>query len=297
MDNDRSWIGITTVGAIANVLLAAAKTTVGVIGGSAALVADGIHSLSDLVSDAFVVFGVTAAQRPPDDNHAFGHGRYETISALFVALLLLIAGGAIGWHGTTRILRHVSGEPVGVPRNAAIFVALVSIGVKEALFHATRAVGRRTNRQLLIANAWHHRTDALSSVAAFIGISGAVLLGRGWTVLDPIVAVMVSFLVVVVGVRTGVEALREMTDHALTPEECDELFAIIKTVPGVTDPHNLKTRRLGPNVAVEVHFRVPGGMSVSEAHIRATEIESQIRRRFGEASTVITHVEPTIDQR
>jgi cation diffusion facilitator family transporter len=287
-------IGITIIGGIVNVLLAAAKVTVGFLAGSSALIADGIHSLSDLATDAIVLLGVKAARRPPDENHAFGHGRYETVSTLFVGFFLVLAGGTIGWHGVDRAIVIAGGGLVPAPRPIAVVVAAISILAKEVLFRMTRTVGRRQDSPVIIANAWHHRSDALSSVASFLGISGAILLGDRWVILDPVTAMIVAVLVIVVGVRAGVGALREMTDYSLNEEECSELIRIVEDVPGVSDPHNLKTRRLGPVVAVEIHFRVHGGMTVRDGHIRASEVERRIRARFGPATTVITHVEPEI---
>jgi len=287
-------VGITIAGGITNIALSAVKVIGGILGHSAALVADGVHSLSDLVTDAVVIFGVRIARRPPDDNHTFGHGRFETISAFLVGLVLVGAGVLIGWQGVRRAVEIIGGAPVPSPRIVTVVIALGSVVTKEILFHATRRVGRKEHSPALIANAWHHRSDALSSVAAVFGISGAIVLGEGWLILDPITGILVSVLVVTVGARTAVAALREMTDHALSDDECDELVSIVQSVPGVEDPHNLKTRRLGPTVAVEIHFRVRGEMSVNDGHIRATEVERRIRERFGADTTVITHVEPRI---
>ncbi|MFP4152606.1 MAG: cation diffusion facilitator family transporter [Alkalispirochaeta sp.] len=287
-------VGITIVGAIVNIVLSGVKVVGGLAGHSAALVADGVHSLSDLVTDAVVIFGVRIAQRPPDDNHAFGHGRFETVSAFLVGLVLVGAGGLIGSQGVQRAIEIVAGGAVPPPRVATVLIALGSVLAKEILFHVTRYIGRRESSPALIANAWHHRSDALSSVAAVIGITGAIVLGEGWIILDPVTGILVSLLVVSVGGKTAIAALREMTDHALSDDECDELISIVRSVPGVEDPHNLKTRRLGPTVAVEIHFRVRGEMTVYDGHIRATEVERRIRDRFGSDATVITHVEPQI---
>lgn len=291
----RTLIRVTAIGAIVNIVLSIVKVIGGVFGRSSALIADGVHSLSDLVTDAVVVFGVTIARKPPDDNHAFGHGRYETVSAFIVGMILVLAGGAIGWHGVDRAMGVIAGEMLPRPRIGTILVATASVVAKEILFQVTRAVGKRAGSPVLTANAWHHRSDALSSIATMLGISGAVFLGERWVVLDPATAILVSLLIIVVGIKTGGAALREMTDHALTDEECAELIEIVSNVPGVSDPHNLKTRRLGPTVAVEIHFRVDGEMSVNDSHDRASEIERRIRRRFGASTTVITHVEPTFD--
>ncbi len=289
-------IGITLIGAVANIILAAGKIVGGIFAFSAALVADGVHSLSDLATDAIVVFGVKAARRPPDDNHTFGHWRYETISALFVGLFLIAAGIAIGWQGVERIGHILEGGAVPPPRSLAVWLAAISIITKEILFRVTRRIGWNQGSTAIVANAWHHRSDALSSVASFFGISGAIIFGDHWVILDPLTAIVVAVLIVYVGARTGVEALREMSDYSLSEEECNELLTIVADVPGVSDPHNLKTRRLGPVVAIEVHFRVRGAMTVRDGHVRATEVERRVRERFGPETRVITHVEPELPQ-
>ncbi len=289
-------IGVTVAGALVNIALAVAKVTVGVLAHSTALIADGIHSLSDLATDAVVLLGVKAAQRPPDENHSFGHGRYETVSALFVGVFLVAAGGLIGWHGVERALFISRGGVVRTPGYAAVVVATASIVAKEVLFRVTWRIGRFYNSPVLVANAWHHRSDAFSSVASLLGVSGAILLGNRWIILDPLTALVVAVLVVIVGVKAAGGALQEMTDHALTAEECADLLDIVADVPGVNDPHSLKTRRLGSVVAVEIHFRVDGGITVREGHLRASEVERRIRERFGPETTVITHVEPEIPQ-
>ncbi|MDA3950783.1 MAG: cation diffusion facilitator family transporter [Spirochaeta sp.] len=286
-------IVVTIIGAFSNVALAVVKVLFGLVGNSAALIADGVHSVSDLVTDAVVLFGVKIARKPPDDNHTYGHGRYETISAFLVGLILVSAGGVIGWHGLRQAIGILDGAVVAPPQLFTLAIAAVSVVVKEILFQLTRTAGRAQNSPVVVANAWHHRSDALSSVATLIGISGAIFLGERWVILDPITAVLVSVLVVVVGLKTAIHALREMTDHALSENECAEVLSIVDAVSGVTDPHNLKTRRLGPTVAVEIHVRVDGEMTVNEAHARASEVERRIRDRFGADTTVITHVEPT----
>lgn len=289
-------IGITLIGAAVNIMLAVGKIVGGIIAFSTALIADGVHSLSDLTTDAIVVLGVKAARRPPDENHTFGHWRYETISALFVGLFLVAAGVTIGWQGFERIRYVLGGGAVPPPRRLAVLIAAISILSKEILFRATRRVGQKRESTAIVANAWHHRSDALSSVASFFGISGAIIFGDRWVMLDPLTAIIVAALIVFVGVRTGIEALREMSDYSLTEDECNDLLKIVADVPGVSDPHNLKTRRLGPIVAIEIHFRVRGAMTVRDGHVRATEVERRIRERFGPETRVITHVEPELPQ-
>lgn len=283
---------ITLAGAVINCLLGGAKITLGILAGSRALVADGIHSLSDLITDGAVLLGLHAASRPPDDNHAFGHGRYETVSALFVGVLLAGAGAGIGWDALQTTLESLRGTIPPPPRLYAAGAALFSILVKEGLYQVTRRAGIASGSPAVTANAWHHRSDALSSLAAFAGIVAAVLLGPSWRVMDSLAAALVAVLIVGVGVKTVVVALREMTDLALPPEECQRILEDVAAVPGVSDPHNLKTRRLGTTVAVEVHFRVDGSITVDAGHLIATTVEARIKERFGPDTRVITHVEP-----
>ncbi|MEX2442390.1 MAG: cation diffusion facilitator family transporter [Alkalispirochaeta sp.] len=286
----------TLIGAAVNILLSVLKLAVGVVATSGALVADGVHSLSDLVTDAAVLLGIRAAQRPPDTNHAYGHGRYETLAALFVGVMLLAAAVGILLHSWARIADGLAGEILLSPRPVAIIVAAASIVAKEIMFHITRRIGRLGGSPALVANAWHHRSDALSSVATLIGVGGAALLGSRWNVLDPAAAGVVACMIAWVGVQTSLTALREMTDHALPPSDHAVIKRIVLSVPGTSDPHNLKTRRLGSDVSIEVHFRVDGQISVNDGHDIASEVESRIRHEFGESSTIITHVEPTLDR-
>ena len=286
----------TLIGAAVNILLSALNLFVGVVATSGALVADGVHSLSDLVTDAAVLLGVRAAQRPPDTNHAYGHGRYETLAALFVGAMLLAAAVGILLHSGSRIADALAGATLPSPRPVAIGVAATSIIAKEIMFHVTRKIGRSGGSPALVANAWHHRSDALSSVATLVGVGGATLLGARWNILDPAAAGIVAFMIAGVGTNTVITALREMTDHSLPQSDHAAIKAIVLSVPGTGDPHNLKTRRLGSDVSIEVHFRVDGEISVNDAHNIASEVEARIRREFGESSTIITHVEPTLDR-
>lgn len=286
--------GITLIGAISNVLLAALKVTLGIVAGSRALVADGIHSLADLVTDVAVLVGSHAAGRPPDEDHAFGHGRYETLSALFIGFSLAIAGIGVGYDAIRALGEAMQGSLPSRPGIVAAAAALLSILVKEALYHATRRVGFATGSPAVIANAWHHRSDAFSSLAALFGIVTASLLGPEWRIMDSIAALIVAVLVVIVGGQTVWTALREMTDVGLASEECRTILSDVAAIEGVSDPHGLKTRRLGTTVAVEIHVRVDGAISVDEGHEIATRVENRIKQRFGDETRVIAHVEPII---
>ncbi len=283
---------VTLFGAATNVILAATKITVGVVAASHALVADGIHSLSDLVADFTVYWGVRAAGRPPDADHSYGHGRFETLAALFVGVLLLLAGASFAWHAATTVVSALRGAPLAVPGGAAIWVALVSVVAKEALCRVTMRVARKSGSPAVSASAWHHRADALSSVTALLGIAAARMLGRSWALLDPAAAVLVAGAVLWIGLRTVWQAAREMTDEGLSPDEQARIYDEILRVPGVSDPHDLRTRRLGSSVALEVHIRVDSNTTVRRAHDLASEVERRLRVAFGRETQVTTHIEP-----
>ncbi len=283
---------IIASGAVVNIVLAVGKMALGSLAGSRALIADGVHSLSDLITDGVVLIGVRASRRPADDGHAFGHGRYETISALIVGVVLLGAGLLVGRDAAAEILLVTRGGVLLPPEPWAAAVALASVATKEVLFHVTYREGVRTGSLALKANAWHHRTDAISSVAATAGILGAAFAGERWRILDPLAALLVATLIVVVAGQILVRTLYEMTDAALPAEDCEDILRIATAVAGVHDPHGLRTRRLGQTIAVELHFRVDGSTTVEAAHGIASQVERAIRGHFGEDTSVITHVEP-----
>lgn len=283
---------VTIIGAVINLLLSGAKIVIGVVARSNALVADGFHSLSDLLTDSAVLVGLRAARRPADESHSFGHGRFETVAALFVAVALLIAGGAITVNGVLTVVAGVGGADLPQPGAAALVAAAVSVVLKESMYHVTVRIGRQVGSPVMIANAWHQRSDAFSSVGALIGVGAAYVLGPQWRVLDSVAAIVVGLVIVFVGARTGLGSLLEMTDAALSGPECEQILSTIRAVPGVTDPHSLRTRRLGSTVAIEVHIRLDPRANVTQAHRTATIVEDQIRELYGTGTKVITHIEP-----
>jgi cation diffusion facilitator family transporter len=286
-------MAVTLFGALINIFLASAKLAGGFFLRSSALLADGIHSFSDLITDGAVLVGVQAAQRPADDDHAFGHGRYETVSSLFVGVMLIAAGISIGTHAVRQILVLFHGGVLYPPGIEAAAIAGLAIVVKEVLFHITYRAGVARNSPAVVANAWHHRSDALSSIAATAGIAAAATLGDRWIIMDPLAALLVTVMILAVAGKILYQALRELTDAALSEAECDEILSIATAVKGVRDPHGLRTRRLGRTIAVEIHIRVDGETSVYDAHGIASTVEQDIRRRFGSHSSVITHIEPS----
>jgi len=279
--------GVTILGAVANTILVALKATAGLAGGSSVLVADAVHSLSDLVTDILVLFGLRTAAKPPDEEHPYGHGRYETLATVALAGVLLAAAAGIVWDASSRF-----GEP-GRPAMITLWVAALSIAVKETLFHVTLRVGRRYNSSLVIANAWHQRSDALSSVAAFAGILGARM---GFPILDPAAAMVVAALIAKVAVQLLGQAIREVTDTTLERDILQELGAEIHSLPGVVSFHELRARRMGPRLLVDLHVEVEGSTTVSDGHQVAERVRQLVFQKQAGVSEVLVHIDPEPDE-
>ena len=283
---------VTLIGCVVNLLLMCLKAVAGVAGHSAAMISDAVHSLSDFVTDIIVLVFVRVSGRPQDDGHDYGHGKFETIATLFIGLALAAAAVAIVVSGAQKLAAWLQGEELPSPGMFALWAALISIIVKEILYHYTRIRGKKLDSPALVANAWHHRSDALSSIGAAIGIGGAILLGDRWTVLDPLASIVVGAMLVKVAWDLLGPSFRELTDSSLPANTENEMLAIINGVEGVKDPHNLRTRRVGNLIAAEVHIRLDGNLSLAEAHEKASEVERRIKERFGPQSHIIVHMEP-----
>lgn len=289
---ERRIYRVTLYGAIANVLLCAAKLLAGVFGRSSAMIADGVHSLSDLITDFIVIAFVRISSKPQDRGHEYGHGKYETLATTVIGLMLLFVGAGIMWNSLSQILACLNGEQLKSPGWIAFVAAIVSIVVKEALFQYTQREGRRVNSQAVIANAWHHRSDAFSSIGTAIGIGGALLMGQHWTVLDPIAALIVSVLIIHAAIEQLRPSLGELVENSLPEPVEEEICKAILSCQEVSDPHNLRTRKIGNRSSVDVHVRMDGNMPLSEAHKRATEVENKIRQLLGKDTFVMIHIEP-----
>jgi cation diffusion facilitator family transporter len=283
----RASIGVTLMGSVANVILVVVKGAVGLIGGSSVLVADAVHSLSDLASDVVTLFSLRAASKPPDEGHPYGHGRYETLGTALLAVVLVGAAVGIAWDAWSRF-----GEPTE-PAVITLWAAALGIAVKEALFHVTVRVGRRHNSPLVVANAWHHRSDALSSIAALAGIAGARM---GFPILDPAAAVVVAALIVKMAFELLGEAIREITDAALQRDMLHELGAGIRRLPGVVNLHELRARRMGPRVLVDLHVEVDGSTTVSDGHQVAERVRQFVFGEHDGVSEVLVHIDPEPDE-
>ena len=283
---------VTVAGALVNLALSALKLVAGIVGASAAMVADAVHSLSDLVSDVVVLVMVRISSKEIDDSHDYGHGKFETLATVCVSLLLLVVGARLMYRGIKDISFVLDGGELHRPGMIAFWAAIVSIAAKEALFHWTRSVGKKVDSQVMIANAWHHRSDALSSVGAALGIGGAILLGGRWTVLDPVVGCIISIVLIVVAVKMAIPAVAELTEASLPEETEKHITEILEAVPGIRDAHNLQTRRTGPAIVIDVHVLVDAQMSVAEAHELTEKAEEALRSEYGGATQISIHVEP-----
>lgn len=286
---------ITLWGAVVNVVLTAGKIAAGVFGRSAAMVADGVHSLSDLLSDIVVVVFTHISSKEKDNEHSFGHGKFETLATLIVGVILIVVGADLMGKGVRSIFAVIQGQNIPRPGYVALIAAAVSIVSKEILYQFTAKVGKKINSPVVIANAWHHRSDALSSIGALIGIGGAIILGDRWTILDPIASCAISIAIIVVAVKICMPNLAELLDTALPEEIQKEIMATALSVNGVKDIHELKTRRNGISFIIIAHVVVDPAISVVEAHDIATELETALKIRFGQESQINIHVEPGVD--
>jgi len=252
-----------------------------------------VHSLSDFITDIIVLAFVHVSAKPQDVGHDYGHGKYETFASFIIGLALLAAATGIIVSGVAKVIDWAGGEQLAAPGWLALVAAVVSIMVKEVLYRYTVRRGKRLDSQAMIANAWHHRSDAFSSIGAALGIGGAILLGNRWTVLDPLASVVVGGILVKVSIDLLRSSMGELTEHSLSSDVEKEIENIISSFPDVSEPHNLRTRRIGNRIAIEAHVRMDGNTSLTAAHDRATAIEQAIRQRFGQQTHVSIHMEPT----
>lgn len=296
MDNRTKEIQrITSWGALGNVALTILKFLAGLLGGSAAMVADAVHSASDLVSDIIVIVFARISAQGKDKNHDYGHGKFETLATVMVSILLLIVGVEMVKSTYVQVRSVLEGGLLPAPESIALWAAIVSIVTKELLYQWTARVGRRLSSQVVIANAWHHRTDAFSSVGSLIGIGGAMLLGGEWTILDPIVGGVISVVIIVVAVRMVVPALAELTEASLPEETEQRIMDIAHSVDGVNDVHALKTRQCGHYCIADFHIVVAPQMNILVAHDITVEIEKRLRDTFGDEMQINIHIEPSSD--
>lgn len=285
---------VTLSGSLANLVLSLLKLLAGILGRSQAMVADAIHSFSDLGTDIAVLVGIYLASHPKDRSHNYGHGKYETFATLIIAITLLTVGAGIGWHGVENIIAVIKGETLHSPGIVALVAALVSVVVKELLFRYTKRAGDKLNSTSLVANAYHHRSDAYSSLGTGIGITGAIILGEKWAILDPIAAVVVAILILKEALSIGYTSVNDLLEASLPEADQEKILKIATETPGVVNPHNLRTRRIGCTIALDLHIRVDESISVREGHTIAHNVEDCIFREFGSDVICSIHVEPQV---
>ena len=289
----RKIMAVTLIGSLANFLLLVFKFIAGVLGHSSAMIADAVHSLSDFVTDVIVLLFINISSKPKDEGHDYGHGKYETLATTIIGIVLMCVGAGLFWDGVNKVFGfYLGGEQLESPGKIALIAAIISILIKEALYRLTLYVGKKENSQAVIANAWHHRSDAFSSIGTALGIAGAIFLGKDWRVLDPIAAVVVSVFIVKVSIQLLIPCLNDLLERSLPEEIEKEIITIISEDSQIKDPHNLRTRRIGNDFAIEIHIRLQPEMTVREAHVVATGIENRLRAKYGSRTHVAVHVEP-----
>ena len=286
MERNQEIYQVTLVGGVVNVVLLLFKFVAGIVGHSAAMVADAVHSLSDFVTDVIVLVFVHISSKPKDKSHDYGHGKYETLAMTLIGVALLIVAIGIIYSGAMKIIAWMNGEQLEAPGMLALWAALLSVLLKEGVYQYSMVKARQLNSQVVEANAWHHRSDALSSVGTAIGIGGAIFLGQRWTVLDPIASLVVGAFIVKVAVDLLHRGIDDLMEHSLPEDVEEEILRIVGELKGVVDPHDLRTRKIGNRYAIELHILMDGDITLHEAHNKASEVEDLLRARYGEDTHV-----------
>lgn len=293
MERDKKVYRVTLLGSMVNLLLLVFKFVAGVLGHSAAMIADAVHSLSDFVTDLIVIVFVKISSKPEDADHAYGHGKYETLASCIIGLALIVVGVMMGYNAMVKIVDVVkNGTELASPGIIALAAAVLSIVLKEWMFHLTRKVAREVDSPAVEANAWHHRSDALSSVGTAIGIGGAVLLGSKWAVLDPIAALVVSVFIVVQAAKILSDAIGQLMEKSLPRDVEQRICEIVYEEEGTSDIHHLRTRKIGSQISIELHVRMNGYLTLREVHDKSIAIEKRLRAAFGDSTYINLHVEP-----
>ena len=292
MERNREIYQVTLAGGVVNVVLLVFKFVAGILGHSAAMVADAVHSLSDFVTDVIVIVFVHISGKPKDKSHDYGHGKYETLAMTIIGLALLVVAIGIVYGGLMKIVDWWNGQQLEAPGTLALWAALLSVVLKEAVFRYSMVKARQLKSQAVEANAWHHRSDALSSIGTAIGIGGAIFLGQRWTVLDPVASVIVGLFIIKVALYLLRDGIGDLMEHSLPEEIETEILQLAGSVEGIAEPHDLRTRRIGNHYAIELHILMDGNVSLKEAHDKASEVEELLRLRYGADTHIAVHVEP-----
>lgn len=295
MDRTAKVTFVTLVGSVVNIILTVFKIFAGVLGRSTAMIADGIHSLSDLMSDIVVIVFVKISAKGRDKDHDYGHGKFETFATLIISLMLIVVAVNLMSGGINKIRQILDGGEVSSPGMIALWAAVASIVLKEILYRYTIIQGKALNSPMMIANAWHHRSDAFSSVGSLLGIAGAIFLGDKFVILDPITGCVISIFILVMAVKMSVPAIKELLDVSLPDDVEEKIEATAKSVKGVLDLHELKTRREGPGIIMEGHLVLDSEISLKEAHDISKKVEESLRKEFGTETQISLHLEPEDD--
>jgi len=291
-ERERGIYRVTIAGGVINIVLLLFKFIAGIIGNSTAMIADALHSFSDFITDVIIIVFVRISNKPIDKDHNYGHGKFETFATLLIGLVLLVVGLGIAWAGVSDIISVIRGATLESPGMLALVAAIASIVVKESLYHYTVIQARKLKSDVLIANAWHHRSDGLTSIATTIGIGGAIFLGEKWTILDPLAALFVSVFIFIMAFKLIKPCLDELMERSLQDDINNEIIAMVESFGGVSNLHNLRTRKIGNNYAIEFHIRMDGETSLSKTHETVTKIESRLKEHYGQRTHVIIHMEP-----
>ena len=283
---------ITWIGFFANLFLTVFKLIAGFLGRSTAMIADGVHSLSDFITDVLVLIFINISGKEKDDDHRYGHGKFETFATFLISIILIFVSIGIFWTGFTKLVSVFHGDILEQPTLIALYAALISIFVKELIYRYTKIVGTQIHSDAVIANAWHHRSDALSSIATALGISGAIFLGESWRILDPLAGMLVSYFIFKIAIELGLPSMHELLERSLPEETEDEIINIIVSHPDIITFHNLKTRKIGDVYAIDVHIKMDKEISFVKSHDVATDIEVALRKKFGERTITSIHTEP-----
>ena len=295
MDRTAKVTLVTLIGSVINIILTVFKILAGILGRSTAMIADGIHSLSDLLSDIVVIVFVKISAKGRDKDHDYGHGKFETFATLIISLMLIVVAVNLMSGGINKIRLILNGGEVSSPGMIALWAAVASIALKEILYRYTIIQGKALNSPMMIANAWHHRSDAFSSVGSLLGIAGAIFLGDKFVILDPITGCVISIFILVMAVKMSVPAIKELLDVSLPDDVEEKIEATAKSVKGVVDLHELKTRREGPGIIMEGHLVLDSEISLKEAHDISKKVEESLRKEFGTETQISLHLEPEDD--
>ncbi len=292
LSREKEIYKVTITGSIANFLLLSFKFVAGVAGHSSAMIADAVHSLSDFITDIIILLFVRISSKPQDKKHDYGYGKYETIATTIISCVLFFIGLGILKDSATAVWHFFKGEVAAAPQPVALLAAAVSIAVKEALYQYTVFTGRRLKSDIVKANAWHHRTDAFSSVGTAIGIGGAILLGGKWSILDSAAALVMSFFIMRIAVKLFLPSFGELTETSLPEDTEREIENIVLSFPKVSDPHHMRTRKIGSYCALDMHVRMDKNMTLEKVHEITDQIETSLREKFGRKTLINIHVEP-----